>query len=679
MTSHDPQPTTASPVGTAARLGVVVPLGAGVLVLLSLAPALGFAAASALADPGALVRWSLPVLTVAQTVLAAATVGLLGLAAFLVPERRSTSRRDVAVRLATRTAALWFGVAVCLVVVTFADIAGVPLFGPGFVDQFFAFVWSVQITRVLDIHAALVALVLVLLALDRRRPTIAWALAAALAAVAVLGLNGHAAGSSDHENAVNSIAVHVLAATVWLGGLIAVTAMRRVAGGDLPPVVERFSTVAAWCFAAIALSGLVQATLALDAWRDLGTAYGLTLLAKVVVLGALGAAGWQQRRAMIGRLRANAGDQSAFARLVVGELVLLGVAAGLGAALSRSAPPVEDTSEPSVVLSLSGYPDPGPMRWTDWLSAWRFDWLLLAVGVVAIGVYLAGVRRLRARGDAWPLWRPALWAAGWLVWIWATNGAPAIWGRVTFSTHMVMHMVVAMFVPLLLVPAAPITLALRAIPARRDKTWGPRELVLELVHSRALRVLANPVVAAGLFFVSLALFYYSPAFELALSTHTGHMLMLAHFLLTGYLFTWVLIGTDPGPPRWSPLVLLVVLFVTVSFHAFFGVILTGQQTLLAPDFFQRIALPWLPDLMADQKRAGEIAWGTGELPTVILAFLVARQWFARDKAESVRRDRQADRDGDAELTAYNEMLAARRAQAERDSRSDEAPVRRERG
>jgi putative copper resistance protein D len=142
----------------------------------------------------------------------------------------------------------------------------------------------------------------------------------------------------------------------------------------------------------------------------------------------------------------------------------------------------------------------------------------------------------------------------------------------------------------------------------------------------------------------------------------------------------VLIGIDPGVPKWSPLMLLVILFVTISFHAFFGVILTGQQTLLAPDFFQRIALPWLPDLMADQKRAGEIAWGTGELPTVILAFVVARQWFARDRAETVRKDRQADRDGDAELGAYNEMLAARRAQAEReDRRSAGHPVRRERG
>ena len=177
-----------------------------------------------------------------------------------------------------------------------------------------------------------------------------------------------------------------------------------------------------------------------------------------------------------------------------------------------------------------------------------------------------------------------------------------------------------------------------------------------MVHSRALRVLANPVVAAALFFFSLAVFYYSPLFELALRTHTGHVLMMAHFLLTGYLFVWALVGIDPGPKRWSPLLLLVVLFATMSFHAFFGVVMTGSTTVLAPDFFGELRLPWLTDPLADQQRAGAIAWGIGEAPTVALTLMVALAWVRSDRAESRRRDRQADRDGDAELAAYNAHL-----------------------
>ena len=123
-------------------------------------------------------------------------------------------------------------------------------------------------------------------------------------------------------------------------------------------------------------------------------------------------------------------------------------------------------------------------------------------------------------------------------------------------------------------------------------------MLLQVVHSRAMQVLANPVVAASLFFFSLAAFYWTGLFQLSLTTHTGHLLMMAHFLLTGYLFVWVLIGIDPGPPRWSPLMLLVILFATISFHAFFGVALTGSETLLAPDFFGQINLPWGPDPLA---------------------------------------------------------------------------------
>jgi len=344
----------------------------------------------------------------------------------------------------------------------------------------------------------------------------------------------------------------------------------------------------------------------------------------------------------------------------------MGAATGLAAVLARSIPPVPDAPPaPSRILELTGYPDPGPMASGDWFTAWRIDWLFLAVALLAVGLYLAGVVRLRRRGDAWPVLRTVCWVLGWALFVWATCGAPGIWGRVLFSVHMVMHMAVAMIVPLLLVPGAPVTLALRTLKARPDKTWGPREVLLQVVHSRAMKVLANPVVAACFFFFSLAAFYWTGLFELSLTTHTGHLLMIAHFLLTGYLFTWVLIGIDPGVPRWNPLMLLVILFATISFHAFFGVALTGSDTLLAPDFFTQLNLPWGPDPLADQQRAGEIAWGVGEAPTLVLAVIVAVQWFRRDEAESRRLDRQADRDGDAQLRAYNEHLAQLRGETER--------------
>lgn len=657
---------TSGPGSGATLQPLPVVIGAALLALVPAALVTGAVSPLALADPGPLVRWGVPVVDAVATLLAVTVVGLLGLAAFVVPERRNTDRRLRAARLAAGVAWGWFSAALVLVVLAFADLAGSSVAAPGFLDQLVSFAWELETTRVLLLSAVAAAVVAVGATLVTGRAGMAWLTGVALAGIVVQSLIGHAAGSASHEDAVNGLALHLLGVVVWVGGLVALVVLRPLLGRDLGASVARFSVLATWAFAAVALSGLLQAWIRIGGIDGLATAYGAVVLAKTAILVALGVVGLRQRRVLADRLASDPSDGRAFGRLALGEIVLMGAATGLAAVLSRSLPPVPDAlPDPSRVLELTGYPDPGPLATSDWLLAWRVDWLFVTVAVLAVGLYLAGMRRLRLRGDHWPVLRAVLWVLGWGLFVWATCGAPGIWGRVLFSAHMVMHMAVAMVVPLLLVPAAPLTLALRALPARPDRTWGPREVILEVVHSRVLRVLANPVVAAALFFLSLAVFYYSPLFELALTTHTGHLLMMGHFLFTGYLFVWVMIGIDPGPPRWSPLMLLVILFATVSFHAFFGVALTGSQDLLAGDFYRALDLPWMADPLGDQRTAGEIAWGVGEAPTLVLAVVVATQWFRRETRAAVRHDRRAERDGDAELAAYNARLGRLREEAER--------------
>ena len=649
---------------------VAAALGVGLVVLAVALLSTGSAAPLTLGDPGPLVRWGLPVLTLLWQVAAATTVGLLGLAAFLMPERGTTDRRATALRYAVRTGAIWVTTASVALLLTFADIVGAPPSSGQVLTQFGTFVLSLEITRVPAISVLTALVVTVGASVARARSTMAWLTALGLFAVVVNALTGHAASAVGHEEAVNAMAFHLVGVAVWVGGLLGLVLMRPHLLGrghdDLAVTVGRYSVLALWSYVAVALSGLQGAWLRVGGLDGVTSAYGLLVLLKVALLAGLGGLGWQQRRAIVARLRSSETAQGAFARLAAVEVSLMVAATGLGVALSRTVPPdLREVPAEDIVTTLTGYPDPGPASTADWFLTWRIDWLFLTIAVVSVGLYLAGVWRLRRRGDHWPWVRTVSWVAGWLLFVYATCGAPGIWGRVLFSTHMVMHMVVAMFVPLLLVPGAPVTLALRALKARKDKTWGPRELIMQVTHSRANRILTNPVVAAALFFVSLAIFYYSPAFELALTTHTGHLLMMGHFLLTGYLFTWVLIGIDPGPRRWNPIILLTILFVTISFHAFFGVILTGTDALLAPDFYGVLNLPWLTDPLGDQHTAGEIAWGVGEAPTLILALMVARNWVRSDRTETRRKDRQADRDGGAELAAYNEMLAERRRQSER--------------
>ena len=665
-------PSTASPArgrATAPRtpdgrpvLGLVV---VGLLACV-VAVALGGAALAPVAgvsDAGAAVRWSLPLLRVAHDLAASVTIGLLVVAAWLVPGPKGSATQASPTMLRAGRLALWSGVVWVVaglggVVLGFADAAGTPLSSPVFWAQLQTFAWSLEALRVGLISSALVAVATVLAAVSLTRKGLSAAAFVAVGALLPLALAGHAGGNADHETAVNTLALHLVGAALWVGGLVAIAVLRPLLGRRLGPVVARFSTLALWCFVAVLVSGVAGAWVRIGDLAGLATPYGALVLVKAAALVVLGGLGWQQRRRVVDRIATDPTSGRLFARLVLVELAVMGVAMGFATALARTAPPVPEAVVPvDTAQSLTGYPAPAAPAGLSWLTTWRFDWLWGLLGIALVAVYVGWVVRLRRRGDAWPVLRTVSWVAGWATVVYAVCGAPGVYGRVSFSWHMIEHMVVAMLAPLLLVLAAPITLALRAVPARRDGSLGPRELLLGMVHSRLLRVLGNPVVAAVLFFTSLAAFYYSPLFGLALETHTGHVLMIAHFLLTGYLFAYVLVGVDPGAPKWSPPLRLVVLLVTISFHAFFGVALMSGSTLLAPDFFETIKVAWIPDPLADQRLGGGIAWGIGEVPTLALAMLVVGSWVRSDRAETTRRDRQADRDGEAELTAYNERLA----------------------
>ena len=419
-------------------------------------------------------RWGLPVAATVSDLAAVTTLGLLGLSAFLVPERRDTTRRVAANRLAAVTATVWATAGGLVVLLSFADLAGLPLSDPDYLHQLFRFVLELEVTRVALISAGIAMVVAVGSALATRRAPTAW--------LALATRRGDRPGRVDRpcrrlrvpRGCRQLLGVHLLGVSVWVGGLIALVILRSRLGRDLGVTVARYSTLAGWAFtsrraerhpAGVAAGGLARCVR--------GHGIGRVVLVKAAALVGLGVAGYYQRRNLSTRLQAAPADGRAFARLAGGEVVVMALAVGLAVALSRSAPPVPDAlPNPSRILALTMFPDPGPMTTADWVTAWRMDWLLLALAVVAVGLYAAGVRRLRRRGDSWPWGRTVSWVCGWLVWVYATCGAPDIWGRVLFSVHMVVHMTIAMIVPILLVPGAPITLLLRALPARPGQDVG---------------------------------------------------------------------------------------------------------------------------------------------------------------------------------------------------------------
>ncbi len=647
-----------TPVGRAGR--PLLAAAAAVAVVAAVAGLLltGGAARPVLGDPGTLVRWGLPLTRLLHDGAAALAIGALLMCAAVLP---SSSQAWVRARsIALWSSVTWALAALAVLVLGGAVAAGMTPSDPAFGAALGQYVSTLETGRLTLVATVLTALVAVVAAQVRTPVGAGVAALVALVALVPLALTGHSADAGAHELSVSSWWLHLVGVCVWAGGLVCLALLGGGAGleKDFGPVARRYSVVAGWAFALVAFSGVANASVRIGGLADLWTGYGVLLVVKVVALVALGVAGWWHRSRLLPALEAAAqAPRRTFWLLVGGEVVVMGLAMGAGVALSRSAPPVPEIAptEPTPAELVTGASLPPPLTVGRLFTESTADVLWLAVAAAAVVSYLLGVRTLRARGDAWPVHRTLLWLLGCAVLVYLICGGIAVYGRTLFSVHMVQHMTLSMVVPPLLVFGAPVTLALRALPRRGDGSRGPREWLLGVVESRVLRVLSRPVVAAGLFMGSMVAFYYTPLFGLALRTHVGHELMLLHFLAAGYLFASGLVGIDPGPVRPPYALRLLLLFATMGFHAFFGVAIMSSETLLEATYFS--SLGWGIDALADQQDGGGIAWGIGELPTVLLAMVLVLQWSRSDSRESTRGDRAADRDGGADLADYNAMLA----------------------
>jgi putative copper resistance protein D len=268
------------------------------------------------------------------------------------------------------------------------------------------------------------------------------------------------------------------------------------------------------------------------------------------------------------------------------------------------------------------------------------------------------VRRLRRRGDAWPIGRTAAWLCGCAVLLFATSSGIGRYMPAMFSMHMAAHMLLSMLTPILLALGGPVTLALRALPAAgRGEPPGLREWILIALHSKLSRFLTHPIVATFLFVVGFYALYLGGIFDAVVGNHAAHMLMNAHFLISGYLFYWVVIGVDPTPRPIPSVAKVAMVFASLPLHAFFGVVLMSYNTVIGGSFYRSLRLSWHTDLLSDQHLAGAIAWSAGEVPLAVVMIALLIQWRRSDQRTARRLDRAAERDDDSELAAYNAMLA----------------------
>ena len=664
--------TKSSPPPSTARWGAAA-VGASIAVLVVALVVGGGASTSDLpgldTDPGGLTRWGLPTAKVILDGAAAVTIGLIGLAVVL-PAVKGELGGDAlrAMRAASWGALVWALAAAVVYLLTLSDLLGQPVWDALAGPTFSSYTSDVAQGRA---YASIVVLALALIPATRLTLGHGGAIAVLLLAIGTLippALVGHSSSGDYHHSATVALLVHLVGMAIWVGGLVALGWYAGSRGRWLARAARTFSPIALGCFAMVGASGLANAAVRMSSLADLVTTrYGWLLIGKVVALVWLGFIGQRHRTRTLAGLDAK--RPGMFRRLAAGEAFIMAAAIGLAVALSRTEPPVPDENLATTrVRELLGYPLPPEFTVSRLFTEFYPD-AVFGLGCFAAGaLYLAGVLRLRRRGDRWPVGRTITWFVGLATVAFAMLSGMTTYGMTMMSVHMGQHLILMMVSPIFLVLGGPATLALRALsPARRGEK-GPREYLIAVLRSRFIRILSNPIVALLLFVSGSFMVYFSDLFEVAMRNHTGHWLMSLHFLLVGYLFFEVVIGIDPLPKRPPHLARIFLQLAGMAFHAFFGLAIAESSRIIAADWYRtlRTELTWLPDMLADQETAGLITMAFGELPGVVVMVIIFVQWYRSDEREARRFDRR-EGTAEAERVAYNAYLASL---AQRDTRSD---------
>ena len=579
--------------------------------------------------------------------LAFATVGtLLATSLFVVNEEGALTSAGLRLKkIAGVLASLWLMSAFVGVILKIAQILNTNFAGAFDRTTINSYLTQTELGKSMLFQLVGLALVSIAIPLFKRSlPLIILTGIALLALIAPI-FQSHAAASGSHALAIGALATHVIALTLWVGGLFGIIAIPRE---NRLQALYRFSQLALWAAIAVVVSGLATSWTRLNEKSAWGTQYSYVVIAKALLTIALLAMGYANRKALASRDELRLQELT---RLVGVEAMVMASVVLLGSWLSQIQPPIGDTTNLTAAQILVGQATPPAPSLMNLLKLYNPDALMIALLITAVALYIKGVAVLKSRGDSWPVGRTIAFASAIALIDFATSGGLGVYAVFSFEYHMMAHMILGMIAPIGLVLSAPITLALRTLPQGRTSTErGVRALALKVLHSRYSIILTNPITALALFDGSLFVLYFTDLFGFLMQNHAGHILMNIHFILVGFVFFNVIIGVDPSPRKYPHILRIVILFGAMSLHAFFSVALMSETTLIDGGYYGSLQTSWLPDLLADQRAGGTIGWAMGEIPILLALVATFILWMREDKRETVRIDRN-----EARLAAMGEQ------------------------
>jgi putative copper resistance protein D len=317
------------------------------------------------------------------------------------------------------------------------------------------------------------------------------------------------------------------------------------------------------------------------------------------------------------------------------------------------------------------------------VTQWQFAPVVTCAVAVPAVLYGWGVVRVARRHPArpWPLWRTALFGAGLLVLVIATQSGIGAYDDVLFYDHMIQHIMLLMVAPPLLIGGQPLTLLLHA--SRNPlHTWAKR-----VIRSRVASFLTWPVFGAVTYALAVTAAHLTAVASYTEQDAVWHNAEHALFVVIGYLFYLPILGTEPIRWRLSYPIRFVLLVLLMPIDTFTGVAL-GYASAHSPGIPAGPRPGWAPSPVSDVHSGGAVMWIAGDGIMFGLMMIVFLMWARNERAtvsgrsffERARRENLATLvassqpvsgaaqapphaddgrtiDDDAHLAAYNEYLA----------------------
>ena len=594
-------------------------------------------------------------------------VGLLLAMSFFLIEREGKLQSEAqALRNKAQIfTAVWLTSSLLQVFFTLSTILDVNFSQALEISTLTSFIFQIELGRFLFAQSVLIALLLLLLPIFKSALAATTGLFLALFALILPVFQSHSAANGSHQLAIGSLAVHVIALSLWVGGILS---LLLISSSAQQIALPRFSAMALWAAIAVVVSGATNAWVRLNFQSAWSSSYARIVILKIILTALLILLGYRNRQEL---QKAGATGWRLISRLLAVEAVIMAGVVFLGSWLSQLAPPEQEGVEFSPATSIVGFATPAAPTLSRILLAYQPDALILGILIFFVALYVKAVVVLSRRGDKWPVGRTISFACGVAAVDFATSGGLGVYAMFSFQYHMIAHMVLSMIAPIFFVLSAPITLALRTLPqGRTSEEGGVRSILISFLHSRYSMILTNPLTALALFDGSLFALYFTDLFGNLMQSHSGHLFMNIHFLLVGFLFFHIIIGIDPNPKKIPHIVRIVMLFAAMSIHAFFSIALISATTLIDNGYYASLRTPWLTDLLADQNLAGSVGWAMGEIPIILALVATFIQWMRADKRETKRIDRNEARlaamGEPDELAQYNNYLAQLQRRTEKE-------------